>query len=694
VRHHAAVCLDLPTETAPLQRDPLAALDALLAFRAAVYAAFGHRRDALFELADALAGAGAVASPIHLSLEPAHRRGWGSFYAALNRGEIPAAAVEALLARHPLAEADSGPLVYGVDTSVWPRCDAETSPARGFYHHSTRHSAGQPIVAGWSFQWVAQLSLTRDSWTAPLSVRRVPPGAEVNEAAARQIRALVAHRPADGRVPLFVFDCGYDSVQLGASLAGAAVALLVRLREGRCFYADPPPPPSAGAGGRPRGRPRRHGAKFACADPATWWAPDGAHTEDDPQFGRVRVRAWAGGHAVVQNHPTRGARGPRPLQRGALLLVEVERLPHRTRPPKPLWLWWHGPAGPGPDLALAWRAYVHRFDLEIVRPQVTKPGVGAGCRRRHGVPDLHVAVSHDDAVNQQLHQLPALLEGRLLESAAKPRADGRGRAGDGADLDGALALGRGFPLAGPQLVLALAQAAVAPLEGGEVDDLGQVGLQQPLPLPGHAGPHLPERRLPPAEFLGDPRAAQGSLHRRGDELRAPQHRAQVGPDQVVQLGGRDEAGATARRPASADRGQLPPAAVVPVVAAGGLGPAGTAGAAQAADAAAHQPAQQVGVRRAPQRPLLVGAQPLLDALELLGRNQGRDRHGDPLLRRMDPRALAVAHRLQGRPPGPGRGGPQPAAGRLSLIGGVRQQPPHGAGRPHRAPREGGDPPRR
>jgi hypothetical protein len=42
----------------------------------------------------------------------------------------------------------------------------------------------------------------------------------------------------------------------------------------------------------------------------------------------------------------------------------VERLPHRTRPPKPLWLWWHGPPGTGPDLALAWRAYVHRFDLE------------------------------------------------------------------------------------------------------------------------------------------------------------------------------------------------------------------------------------------------------------------------------------------------------------------------------------------
>src|ERR671930_495542 len=143
------MCLDLPTEATAAAGAPLAALDALLAFRAAVYGAFGRRADALFELVDALASAGAVASPVHLSLEPVHRRGWGSFYAALSEGAIPTEAVEALLARYPLAEAAGGPLLYGVDTSVWPRCDAETSPERGFYHHSSRHSAGQPIVAGW-----------------------------------------------------------------------------------------------------------------------------------------------------------------------------------------------------------------------------------------------------------------------------------------------------------------------------------------------------------------------------------------------------------------------------------------------------------------------------------------------------------------------------------------------------------------
>src|SRR5437016_13940863 len=125
MRHHAAMFVEMPvgpcTPALPNRgalvplgpRGPLSPLDALLAFRAAVYAAFGRRADALFELMDALAGAGAVAAPIHLSLEPVHRRGWGSFYAALNEGEIATEAVEALLAQHPLAEAADGPLVFG-----------------------------------------------------------------------------------------------------------------------------------------------------------------------------------------------------------------------------------------------------------------------------------------------------------------------------------------------------------------------------------------------------------------------------------------------------------------------------------------------------------------------------------------------------------------------------------------------------
>jgi DDE superfamily endonuclease len=337
----------MPMPTSPLVR--------LGAFRDQLHACFSRRADALFELGDAL-----LCQPTpflslpHLSLEPAHQRGWGSTYAALVCGRIDTERLRDLLVRF-LPPAD--PLVFAVDVTTWPRCDAECSPERGYYYHPSRHSAGQPIITGWAFQWITQLSFDRDSWTAPVDARRLHPLDDTDQTAAAQIRALLARLPAGGPVPWFVFDGGYDSAQLTLDLAEVPVAVLVRLRSDRCFYADPPPRPSGATG-----RPRRHGAKFAFADPATWPSPTATlHTSDD-QYGTVTVTCWAGLHPKQQRHPGHGSRGPRPIVRGTIIRVQVERVPARTRPPKVLWLWW---AGPGTlDLDLAWRAYIRRFDLE------------------------------------------------------------------------------------------------------------------------------------------------------------------------------------------------------------------------------------------------------------------------------------------------------------------------------------------
>jgi hypothetical protein len=323
-------------------------------FRTELHACCTRRADALFELGDALLCAPAVLSLPHLSLEPVHQRGWGSVYAALTHGRIDTERLRDLLVSI-LPAAD--PLVFAVDVTTWPRCDAECSPSRGFYYHPSRHSAGQPIVAGWAYQWIAQLGFDRDSWTAPVDAARLHPLDDTDQQAARQIRTLLERLPAGGPPPWFVFDGGYDSAQLTLDLADVPAAVLVRLRSDRCFYADPPPRPPGSTG-----RPRRHGAKFTCADPATWPIPTATLVCQDDQYGTVTVQAWAGLHPKQQRHPGHGSRGPRPIVRGTILRVQVERVPARTRPPKVLWLWW---AGPGElDLDQAWRAYVRRFDLE------------------------------------------------------------------------------------------------------------------------------------------------------------------------------------------------------------------------------------------------------------------------------------------------------------------------------------------
>lgn len=169
------------------------------------------------------------------------------------------AALRALLARHPFAE---GQPVYAVDCSVWVRHDAETRPERGFSYHPARHAAGQPIIAGWASQGLAHLSCTHDSWTAPLAVQRLHPGDDANDRAVQQIRRLVDRRLPDGPSPLFVFDAGYHPVPLTEGLAETRAAGLVRLRRDRCCSAAPTGQPHTG-------RPRRHGAKFVCAAPAS-----------------------------------------------------------------------------------------------------------------------------------------------------------------------------------------------------------------------------------------------------------------------------------------------------------------------------------------------------------------------------------------------------------------------------------------
>jgi hypothetical protein len=75
--------------------------------------------------------------------------------------------------RHRAAAGSAGALfARRRPAGVRRRCDhlaalrRRGSPERGYYDHPSRHSAGQPIIAGWAFQWIAQLGFARDSWTA------------------------------------------------------------------------------------------------------------------------------------------------------------------------------------------------------------------------------------------------------------------------------------------------------------------------------------------------------------------------------------------------------------------------------------------------------------------------------------------------------------------------------------------------
>ena len=331
----------------------------LAGFRRGWYGCLGRWADVLFELADAvLCSGGPVRSLPRLSLEPVMGRGHGSGYAGLAYGRADQAALEQLLAAFA---PPSWPLVFAVDATSWPRVEAETSPGRGLYYDPSRRAGGRPVVAGWGWQLVARLNFDRDSWTWPMSWRWLDPRQDAAAATIDQVRQVAAGLDGSGPVPWFCFDAGssYDPATLSHELAGDRVQVLIRLRKNRRFRRDPLPRDS------PIGRPRRHGPGFDLKDRASWGDPDASYQARDRVYGQVTVRAWAGLHPRITRRGRWAQVGQLPIVRGWIIRVEVTQMP-KPGPHKDsvLWLWWAGPPGTVPDLAVAWRAYVHRFDIE------------------------------------------------------------------------------------------------------------------------------------------------------------------------------------------------------------------------------------------------------------------------------------------------------------------------------------------
>ena len=332
-------------------------LATLVGFRQELHDCLFGWADAQFELCDAmLCAPGPVASVPGLSLDPVFRRSHGSLYKGLALGSIDTEWLRRTLAGYRPAK---WPLVFAVDASTWARCDAETSPERGFHYSASKHSAGQPIVAGWSFQWISQLDWAPDSWTAPLDAMRIKPSMDATTATIDQVERVVAALPHDDEVPLFVFDAGYDPIALGAGLAETRAQVLVRISSKRVFHPDPTPRPGGAVG-----RPRRHGPRFALAEePAGWPDPAAELTANDPRYGHIRVQAWSGLHPKLHGRGRWAGADEPPIVRGTVIRVEVERLPKPTaRTNKTLWLWWSGVGEP--DLDVCWRAYLRRFDIE------------------------------------------------------------------------------------------------------------------------------------------------------------------------------------------------------------------------------------------------------------------------------------------------------------------------------------------
>ena len=338
----------------------------LAGFRRELYRCLGRRRDALFELGDAvLCRPGRVQMLAELSLEPECRRGHGAVYDAVNCGEVRVARLRRVLAGLPLPAWPDGRIRLGVDVSPWLRPEAATSPGRLFCHVYGRGKGQAQMIPGWPYSVVAALERGRTSWTAVLDAVRLGPDDDETEVTAAQVRDVVARliqaghwRDGDPGI-LVVFDAGYDVTRLAWLLADLPVELLGRLRSDRVMQL----PASARRPGT-MGRPRKHGGELALADPATWPDPQVTTSTVTSRYGLAAAAAWDRVHPRLTHRAAwLDHDGPLPVIEGTLIRLQVDRLPG-DRDPKPVWLWSSVTGAAPAEVDRLWQAFLRRFDLE------------------------------------------------------------------------------------------------------------------------------------------------------------------------------------------------------------------------------------------------------------------------------------------------------------------------------------------
>jgi hypothetical protein len=308
-------------------------------FRQAVYEqVFTQARDVLFELLEALLVHPGVTSFAEFCLAAVFRRQWPSLYAAVGDGRLDLEALERLLASQLPVAQDA---IFALDTTLWPHRQAKTLADRQRY---PLHGSGPEIVPGHAYSLLSWVVEPTTSWALPVSTRRLLPAQTAVSVGVRQVKELCQARRegSPGHRTVIAADGSYGNHEFLGPLKGEACIVVARLRRDRVLYRAP----GAYEG---RGRPRKHGARFAFKDPTTWGEPDESRTVEEEEWGQVRLRRWNGVHAS-QDAAT-------PFD-----VVQIESHREREHPPTPLWVACLG--GGEATAAQIWRWYDQRWATE------------------------------------------------------------------------------------------------------------------------------------------------------------------------------------------------------------------------------------------------------------------------------------------------------------------------------------------
>jgi hypothetical protein len=324
-------------------------INKLIEFRQAIYHhGILARRDALFDLLDAMVYEGPVSSFAMLSQSKQFQRKWPSLYAAVEDGEIDRKWLRTFLAQQV---PQTGVCIFPLDGSPWPRPRSRVLDDRQYVYQASSDVNGGTVTVGYPYSLLEWCAEPHSSWSLSVDARRIPSTQTAQEVGAEQIRALANARSTYLRaLDIIVADGKYGNAGFLRSVKGLRCAILARLRSDRVLFGPPPPPVP-----HQKGRPRIHGQRFAFKEPETWGEPAEVCELEDEHWGKVRLERW------TQLHEKKGADVPYDVIRASVHL-------EREKPPAALWLAWLAPAQLPEGMTLTvediWRAYISRWPVE------------------------------------------------------------------------------------------------------------------------------------------------------------------------------------------------------------------------------------------------------------------------------------------------------------------------------------------
>jgi len=309
-------------------------------FRQQIYTHLNQRRDAQFELVDALLQSRWVDSLAELSLAPSFRREWSSVYSALEDGEQERDKLHKLCLRQiPYREIE----YFVIDGSSVRRSSSPTLEDRGYVQSATHDVGSKGIVVGHEHSILAWTEKTHSSWSLPVHIKRIATNTEAVTVASEQIKWLCENAPKQSRCRVSL-DGKYGNTHFFAlNIDRKDCDLMARLRKDRVMYQVP-------SGYQGRGRPPIYGEAFRFKDPETWHQTDETIELDDERYGRVKLQLWRAlrfeyGHKIVEI---------------AVLRASIHT--EKEKPPEPRWYGWHGSETASAEEI--WRTFHYRWPVE------------------------------------------------------------------------------------------------------------------------------------------------------------------------------------------------------------------------------------------------------------------------------------------------------------------------------------------